>query len=117
MTAEYAFDASAVTELTLEGGAHFSENARPYARPVPGLAGTITVRSTRGTTIRIHTLTHGQALQCWKLPLWGQDHVVISDATLVPHDHGLEVSFMEQPTVSLWVYPAHRHCSARVTGK
>lgn len=72
--------------------------------PVPGLKSTFTVKTGSGKTIRITTLTESEALNAAKV----NGKMVITDATLLPSDHGATLLSLSKPEFSYIVYPSDK---------
>ena len=105
MRAEFAFERATYSELAVVNGCVVEDDARAYVTVEPGTASAITLKSTRGEVIRVITLTHQQALQCWTVTLWGRERIILSDATVLVRGDQVHLSGANQDRLSLSVFP------------
>jgi hypothetical protein len=105
MRAEYALDRATFRELEIDRGSVIHHGEHAFITVEPGTASAITLVTARGDLVRIVTLTRRQALACWKFELWGQERLMLSDATVLHCGDQLQLFSTERETVSLSMYP------------
>jgi hypothetical protein len=71
----------------------------------PGTGCCITLTTHEGATVRLLTLTREQAERASKVALWGRERLLITDAHAVPDGDRLLLYSVDEPEVSLLVYP------------
>ena len=89
MMTEYVFD-----KATVRGKNRF--------QPMPGLNSTFSVKTKKGKTIRITTLTRQQALNALKV----NGRLLIADATVLPTADGADLLCLGRNSVEYVVYPS-----------
>src|SRR5262249_49425399 len=97
MSSEYAFDINTFRMLSVEKNWADGEGQTSFVRVEPGMESVITITPRTGKTIRLFTLTREQAERATKQHLWGQDRLIISDATAVVADGTCTLYSMDQP--------------------
>jgi beta-galactosidase len=106
MSSEYAFDPTNYCTLDVRGGEAVEADGCTVVTVTPGTDCAITLTSTSGETVRLLTLTRGQAERCCKQTLWQKERLIISDAIVVASDDGCCLYSVEQHEVGLSIYPA-----------
>ena len=87
MTTEYMFD-----KATVRG--------KNTYKPVPGLESTFTVKTKKGKSFKITTLTRGQALNAVKV----NGRLLIADATVLPRENGADLLSLGENEVKYVLY-------------
>ena len=105
MSSEYGFDATTFRLLNISEGKVATKKFDTHVMVTPGSESVITLTSKTGATIRIFTLTREQAEHATKAALWGKEHLVISDSTLVTSDDGASLYSAGAHNFSLSIFP------------
>ena len=105
MRSEYAFDPATYRSLDVAGGEVSAAEGQTLVTVRPGTGCQITLTNGAGKTIRILTLTRGQAERLVKVQLWGRERLVISDANIVRNDDALALYLTDEAETSLQIYP------------
>jgi len=79
---------------------------RCYVTVEPGSASVITLESRAHGLVRILTLSRDQALNCSKLELWGEERLLLSQATVLPAGNRLQLHSIGQRIASVAMIPA-----------
>ena len=90
MQPEYVFDATTV------------RGRNRYTPSAAGFSSTFTVKANDGSRVRITTLTRQQALNTLKL----DGRLLITDASVLPADHGATLLSLGRNTIEYVVYPS-----------
>lgn len=102
---EFCFNAASIRELSVTGGTVTAGDHCSIVTVEPGMHSLIRVMPHRGDEVLILTLSDRQSLAAWKVRLGGAEHLVVSDADLVPSDDGFDVITDAGAQATLWLYP------------
>jgi Glycosyl hydrolases family 35/Beta-galactosidase, domain 2 len=106
MDGEYCFERDSLVDLTVECGEIEKDDRRMYVSVEPGKRCLMHMKTVSGDIVTICTLTRRQALQLWKVDVWGQERLILSDATLLADNGMLELSSTGNPEICLSMFPA-----------
>jgi hypothetical protein len=104
--AEYCFERNSLVDLTVECGAIEDADRRTYVSVEPGKRCLMHLKTASGDTVMICTLTRHQALQLWKVDVWGRERLILSEADLLAHNGMLELLSAGNPEIRLSMFPA-----------
>jgi hypothetical protein len=102
---EYCFERARVVDLTVETGTTEDDGDRTYVTVEPGKHALIHLTTTSGTAVTICTLTRHQALQLWKVNVWGRERIILSDADLLVSSGTLDLLSAGSPEMHLSLFP------------
>ncbi|WP_156025374.1 beta-galactosidase [Thermogemmatispora carboxidivorans] len=106
---EFALAREGCRTLTLQGGRIVEEQETLYAWPEPGLGTHLEMTSMAGETVELLVLSQEQALRCWKVPLAGDEYLLLTgskDAAWVDADEeGLRICWQGEPQLEVLSYP------------
>ncbi len=75
-------------------------------QPAVGKEHHILINTAGGQKVRLLTLTRKEALNTYRFDLWGQKTLVISESSMVVHNHRLICTSPGQSRISVSLYPA-----------
>lgn len=101
---EYVFDESTFDKIKTFGNKESTVKSGRVAVK-PGVYDTINVTRKDGSRINIVTLTRRQALNAWKISVFGKEHLVISDAMVLGHGDSLELIQTGDPEMAFSICP------------
>jgi hypothetical protein len=105
MHAEFAFDKATYQTIEVTGGTLMEEQGFGYVLANPGTQCGIHVTALNGTKVQLLVLTQEQAHCAWKVQLWGQERLILTDALVLCQEQDLHLSWRGQESISLAVYP------------
>jgi hypothetical protein len=106
MASEYCFERRSFADLGVERGTIAEEDQRTYVSVEPGKRCLIRLKTASGEPVTICTLTRPQVLRLWKVDLWGQERIILSETDLLVRDGALELLSAGAPEIGLSVLPA-----------
>ncbi len=105
MSAEFAFDQATYHSLEVTGGEIQESLEHSYILAEPGLHCHIDITALDGKQVRVLVLTQEVAWASWKIDLWGQERLAISEALVLSQESGLSLSWRGQAQTTLALYP------------
>src|SRR5262249_7316331 len=99
------FERGSVVDLTVESGVIEEDERRIYVSVEPGVRCLIRTRTASGHAVTICTLTRAEALGLWKVDVWGQERLILSDADLLVSAGRAELRSAGRPEMRLSVSP------------
>lgn len=105
MHAEFAFDKATYQAIEVTGGTFMEEQEVGYVLANPGTHCCIHISTHNGTKVQLLVLTQEQADRAWKVQLWGQERLILTDALVLCQEQDLHLSWRGQDSISLAVYP------------
>ncbi|HVU70452.1 MAG TPA: hypothetical protein VHD63_25230, partial [Ktedonobacteraceae bacterium] len=105
MAAEFALERASYRSLEISGGELLEEQARGYIHVGTGQTCRIDITALDGTLLHLLVLTTEQALACWKVDLWGQERLLLSEALPLVEEGQLRLSWRGVSTTELAFYP------------
>lgn len=109
LTPEYLFYKDGIQQLTSAQPETISRDNPLKAKVSPGLNALLTIHCQNGKSFNILTLTHQQALDCWKGTVLGKERLLISSNELIFTEEGLRMQSTGSPNFDLAIYPAIQH--------
>ena len=108
IAAEYAVRQSGISAVETGDCGRGEEDDILLMRPRPGIQGWFSLCGTDGARIMVHTLTEEQSLHLARLPVWGGQRIILSNADIFESDGALTVRPRGQDTatVEIRVLPA-----------
>jgi beta-galactosidase len=106
MRAEFCLDRSTYRSIEVSGGILKDEREQGYIMVEPGLQCRVDITTLDGTHLRLLVLTQEQAHSCWKVDLWGQERLILSEALVLCKNHDLHLYWPGQESILLAVYPS-----------
>ena len=103
--AEYAFDSGRISNINVSGGKVEKKGEITYVKSKAGTDSMIVVTGADGSVVKVTTLTREQALDSYKVKLWGKKHLVISDAMVLGRCEFLQLQQMGCPKISFSIHP------------
>ena len=76
-----------------------------YAFVEPGTDSVVRLVTKAGAKVAICTLTRGQALDLWRVNVWGRDRVIISDSAVLARDGFAKLQKIGSAEMTLSVFP------------
>jgi hypothetical protein len=105
MASEFCFDASTCRGVRTKTGPVAEREQRYFVAIEPGSDNVITISSGAGKKIHIVTLTRQQALGLWKIDLWGQERIVLTEAEIISAGDYLKLRRTGEPVCDLMIFP------------
>jgi hypothetical protein len=102
---EYAFDSGTVSDIKVSGDKVEKAGEITYVKPKAGKDSVITVTGTDGSVVKVTTLTREQALDSYKVKLWGKERLVVSNAMVLGRCEFLQLQQVGCPEISFSIYP------------
>ena len=96
MRVEFSLDRSTYRRIEVSGGILKDERERGYVMVEPGLQCNVDITALEGTHLQLLVLTQEQAYTCWKVQLWGQECLILSDALVLCQDDDLHLYWRGQ---------------------
>jgi hypothetical protein len=106
MDGEYCFDRASLADLAVECGAIEDDGQRTYVSVEPGKRCLIDLKTASGDHVTICTLTRSQALRLWKVDIWGQERLILSQADLLTQNGIIELLSAGAPEMCVSMFPA-----------
>lgn len=118
MPPEYAFTAASLTELEAESEVQvFDRNDLKVVRHNPNEPAMIRLTSSNGKKVQIVTIPYEQGVKFWKVNLWGQERVLLTDGNLIVSKEQLKLEITDQKEVTMKVFPDTDKLSAVFGGQ
>ncbi len=105
MHTEFALQRETYQAVEVTGGVLREEQNFSYILVEPGLACCVQITAIDDTQVQLLVLTQEQAYTCWKGQVAGQERLLLSNALVLFHEDGLELSWRGQQAANLAIYP------------
>ncbi len=105
MPGEYCLDARTIADAEAEGGGMAALADRLHVSVNPGPGCRLSLATPAGKRIHIITLAREQALDFWKAEFWGETRALITGASVLARDGGLELRQAGDPYFSFLLFP------------
>ncbi|MCM3782380.1 beta-galactosidase [Neobacillus mesonae] len=102
---ELVLDKRTAAEIHAEGGRVIEAESVWIVKPAVGKEYTIDVRKPNGENVKIVVFSREEALQTYKLELWGQERIVVSSSHLYARDERLVCTSEGVESCQIAVYP------------
>ena len=102
---EYCFDSDSVSSIEVSRGEMERDGDSVYAFVEPGTDSVVRLVTKAGAKVAICTLTRGQALDLWRVNVWGRDRVIISDSAVLARDGFAKLQKIGSAEMTLSVFP------------
>ncbi|GHO78722.1 hypothetical protein KSD_64930 [Ktedonobacter sp. SOSP1-85] len=105
MAPELAFEKTTYRQLEVAAGTKREEEAWSYVSASGGLEFQARITSHDGREVQVLVLTQEQAMTAWKLPLWGEERLVLADAFIFNQEDELHCNWQGEEALHLAFYP------------
>jgi hypothetical protein len=106
MRAEYCLAADTCSELAGDIRAELEAEGKIYVEVEPGAGRSFSLQIPEGKTVRVTTLTRHEAEYAWCGTAWGRQRLILSNADLFFRGQAIELCWLNEPEISLTVFPA-----------
>jgi len=101
---EFVFNESTINSIKTAGKKEHDKNAG-FITVNPRTGETITLTKNNGSKIKITTLARKQAINAWKTVLFGKEHLIISESTIIGREKFIEVTSTGNSVMAFSIYP------------
>jgi hypothetical protein len=105
MKGEYGFDSIRTDRIEIDHGEIEKDGGIIRIRVNEAGMSIIKLTSCEGNKINLCTLTREQALNLWKVHLWGRERLIITDANLIVSENELKLECVDKETVNFGMFP------------
>lgn len=105
MPPEYGFASNTLTELEAGEAQIVLRDGVTVVRPREGRSAPIRMTSATGRKVLLVTLTDAESLGFWKAEVWGQERVLLTDASLLVTEDQVKLEVSDAEEVTLRVFP------------
>jgi beta-galactosidase len=103
---EYAFDSTTISSLESKSGKVSHQGERTFVNHIaPSTGVAIEIRTHKEKTVRIVFLSAKQAQDCWKIPMNGHEHLLITPADVFFAPHTIYLRSRDEKAFSFSVFP------------
>lgn len=105
MSSEFCFDLNNIKDISVTNGIIKKDNNRIIININCEQSAVINIITEDDNHIIIYNMTREEVLNFWKLNLWGQERIVISDSVLLNKKGGLELEKTGDNRIEISIYP------------
>ncbi len=106
LVSEYCLDAGSCSQLAGDLQSLLQAGDKIYLRVEPGAERSFSLQTLQGKAVRVTTLTRWEAEHAWCGEAWGQPRLILSNADLFFRGQEVEARSLNEPEISLTVFPA-----------
>lgn len=106
MNGEYCFSNEGISVINIDNGNIEKDDKFTYVYPEKEKMSLVSIETSCGEKITICNLTWEQALNFWKIDIWGKERIVLSEANLLGGSEYIKLCSTGKSEMNFKVFPA-----------